>query len=1298
MSARQTSSFKVGMVFLFVIFSVISFLDAGIRENIRSENGIYGWQSNYEYVEWQKPDRDSLNMRVIGRTLFGSCWQICIKDTFAYGIFGNSLLIFSIADDSNPILLGFYDEACMVTRFDGSYFYGPDIYVEDSFAYITGGELTIFNISDPCSVHELGSCGGGYAFSIVDTIMYRAKTAGFDVISISDPTSPVVIGSWTKPWGGSKQIQDIMVKDSIAYVLDFLGWGGGNFSIVNVADPTNPQEIITCNENNSGTSIYVLDSLAIMGSTHNGFDIMNVSDPSSPQMVYDGPYTGGYELVIDLFAVDTLLYIALDVYTHICFDIYNISNPSSPQLLSRNSIGAGGYREIRVENDKAYMAGEYGGFQILDVSDPFNVYELGCYDNAGNNQIMAYSNVGIDIKDGIVYLPSIVPARRNGRRYAASGLYVLDVTDPPSPSIMGYSHVWPEWSWNGYSDPGSPAAGIEVVNEFAFQTQFGEGLVVTDVSDPSSPYVITSCAGSMEISDVDVEDDTIAYTADNWLPYIFDVSDPTQIPIIGLLPNTHITKVEVIDTLVYAVERMGYLIIYNVADPANPQTLYCENLDAKQTFVQDTLLYMTTCIQSPSSTNGLSILDISDPTSPVEIGFWQKDSFFATDVCVVNNIAFVASPLIEWNYGGTPGIWVLDVSDPTAPVELGYYAGISPCKITSDGAYVYASGCGTGLWILEYYGPVAGPVSVSLPTIYAYPEDSIKVPVTVSSVTEKEITSAQFIITYDNNIVSLIDVVVDSTTLVWGTDWNVNWDTTGGTLSVNMSGSDTLTGVGPLIWIDFFVHSSVYQRTSICTLHFDNFVFNSGQPEVVTHDGKVIVNIPATIVVSPDSLYFYDGYNASGYNSSEDLQYHMSKNTQGINKTELYVNKTESEYSVLHKNSREVQISNIGYESGCVSTAAPTLNKHRYIERSTTDTLSYDNDYFDYARGIQGNLTPDSIETYGFATYFVLSEFGLFPGDTLGGIMLYFGPFNGTDLRVYIWENAQGELRPASELEPLFVDINVPDPAGPSWAWTTVFLAAEEIILPDTFWVGICYNRITTPPDWYLGYDSSLPDIHTYMNTGGTCNDWQQQSETFGVRVIMGDLRYPQTAELCIKNMGDFALDVTNITYTADWFTSVSPTSFSRILSGDSVQLSVVVNGTGLDNGIYYDTLHILSNDPTIPDYPVPVVFEVDFTGIEEVSVDKPLVYGLGQIYPNPSAYDVNIQYSIANKTRVSLKIYDVSGRLVRTLVNGHQKPGFYSTMWDSKDSSGKKVASGVYFYCLEADNYAKTRKLVLVR
>jgi len=93
-----------------------------------------------------------------------------------------------------------------------------------------------------------------------------------------------------------------------------------------------------------------------------------------------------------------------------------------------------------------------------------------------------------------------------------------------------------------------------------------------------------------------------------------------------------------------------------------------------------------------------------------------------------------------------------------------------------------------------------------------------------------------------------------------------------------------------------------------------------------------------------------------------------------------------------------------------------------------------------------------------------------------------------------------------------------------------------------------------------------------------------------------------------------------------------------------------------------------------------------------------PRVYALGQSYPNPAKGGLRIDYALPKESQVSLKVYNVMGQMVRTLREGKEKPGFYKAEWDGKDQLGKRVASGVYLYRMEAGEFRKTRKLVVIR
>lgn len=101
---------------------------------------------------------------------------------------------------------------------------------------------------------------------------------------------------------------------------------------------------------------------------------------------------------------------------------------------------------------------------------------------------------------------------------------------------------------------------------------------------------------------------------------------------------------------------------------------------------------------------------------------------------------------------------------------------------------------------------------------------------------------------------------------------------------------------------------------------------------------------------------------------------------------------------------------------------------------------------------------------------------------------------------------------------------------------------------------------------------------------------------------------------------------------------------------------------------------------------------EVDGVG------DIPLETSLSQNYPNPFNPTTTIEFALAAPGPVSLKIYNVAGQLVRTLVEEKRRPDVYKEVWDGFNSAGQPVASGVYFYRLSAGDFVKTRKMVLLK
>jgi hypothetical protein len=101
-------------------------------------------------------------------------------------------------------------------------------------------------------------------------------------------------------------------------------------------------------------------------------------------------------------------------------------------------------------------------------------------------------------------------------------------------------------------------------------------------------------------------------------------------------------------------------------------------------------------------------------------------------------------------------------------------------------------------------------------------------------------------------------------------------------------------------------------------------------------------------------------------------------------------------------------------------------------------------------------------------------------------------------------------------------------------------------------------------------------------------------------------------------------------------------------------------------------------------------------TGIGET--EARYVFNLSQSSPNPFAKETNIMYQIPTKSRVSLKIYDITGRFIKTLVNGDRESGSYTVRWDGTNENGIYVPNGIYFYKLQAQKKSAIGKLILMR
>jgi hypothetical protein len=99
-------------------------------------------------------------------------------------------------------------------------------------------------------------------------------------------------------------------------------------------------------------------------------------------------------------------------------------------------------------------------------------------------------------------------------------------------------------------------------------------------------------------------------------------------------------------------------------------------------------------------------------------------------------------------------------------------------------------------------------------------------------------------------------------------------------------------------------------------------------------------------------------------------------------------------------------------------------------------------------------------------------------------------------------------------------------------------------------------------------------------------------------------------------------------------------------------------------------------------------------TGIKKETVQ--LLNSLDLVYPNPFNYTLNIRYSVAERDRIEIKIYNLLGQLVKILIDNTQEKGTHNIKWDGRNESGNRVGSGIYCCQLKVgDTFVKTKKII---
>ncbi len=420
-------------------------------------------------------------------------FDVAVDGQYAYlAAAGAGLLTVDISDPAHPMELGAYDTP--------GYAYGVD--VVGGAAYVGDGweGMRVFDVSDPRHATEAGKYdtpGWALDVTVLDNTAYVASAfAGLRVLDVSDPAQIVELGSFEEP---GAHAEHVAVAPGLVYLADrdrgvqvldasnastltqvgaysplvyadavkvessyaYVGAAHQGLRIVDITDPASPVEVGAYDTQSYATAVALQGDYAYVatapGGPRDGLHVVDVSDSSRPFAVgYRPTFTGSFR---DMVVNEGIAYVANEWG----LESISLANPLSPtlisyvELLDLPSMIVG----VDVAGELAYVAEEWAGLKIVDISDPYNASAIAVHDTPGYAENVAVAGEVTCVADG-------------------SGLQTVDVSDPGDPVALG-DYVTPGWAVN-----------VATGGTIAYVADGGGGLLALDIAIPHTPTLLAA--------------------------------------------------------------------------------------------------------------------------------------------------------------------------------------------------------------------------------------------------------------------------------------------------------------------------------------------------------------------------------------------------------------------------------------------------------------------------------------------------------------------------------------------------------------------------------------------------------------------------------------------------------------------------------------------------------------------------------------------------------------------------------------------------------------------------------------
>jgi hypothetical protein len=617
------------------------------------QNRILNNNSFYSYIT-----PDSLNIRKVGWWPYGTCYAVgydSINNIVAIGS-GEVMQLLDISNLAAPMKIG-------EIFLDGQ---NQRMKISDHKAFITTyrkSGLEIIDISEPNSPTKIGfyeTPGSPIGFVVSNDIVYLPSDTELHIVNVSDPENPVKEGQFMTNGGRAAHAE---LNESKLYLTV---WGEG-FYILDVTNPSAPEQIGFYPD--PDISYAAIDgNYVVLGKWSNsGIDIIDVTNsitcPKIGSVNYDiKPVTdidisGNYAFISGEGPIITLV-------------VLDISNPFSPSYAGSCSAGGAGGHSLALSKNFAFQSGWTEGVNIIDISNPKLPVKIGGYDTPAS-----YDDIAISGNYACVANHS-------------DGLRVFDISIPTSITQVGINNTIGTFY------------GVAASGNYAYVAAEYCGLRIFDIVTAPVPtevgsFVTPDCINhpqSCNLSKDVVMNDHYAYinAVDSGF-YIIDVSNPSA-PVETSYYETPGTATKIALSPPYALVADGDagLRIIDISNPSLPTEagFYLTPYPATSVAASDNKAYV-------GAGGHIYCIDISIPSAPIAISnYYIPTSLVIKDIAISSKMAYIADL--------TFGLRVLDISEPGSITELGYYELPGPAEgLAVSGDYIYAAANDAGLFVLQ---------------------------------------------------------------------------------------------------------------------------------------------------------------------------------------------------------------------------------------------------------------------------------------------------------------------------------------------------------------------------------------------------------------------------------------------------------------------------------------------------------------------------------------------------------------------------------------------------------------------